>query len=67
MKPIESARPARLSAPFTLAAMRLDRALMAAKGLSSNTQRSQPCVVTGSRLITVGISLSQHKSTGEWG
>lgn len=67
MKPIEAAHPARLSAPFTLAGMRLDGALMAAKGLSSTRQRSQPCVVAGSWLITVGISLSQHKFTSEWG
>lgn len=60
MKSVESACSARLPAPFTLAGARLDKALMAAEGLSSNGQGRQPSVVAESWLVIEGISLSQQ-------
>lgn len=62
---MKSACRARLSAPFTLADTRLEKAIMAAEGLSSKKQGSQPSVVAESLLVIEGISLSQHNFRGK--
>lgn len=64
MNSMESACPARLSAPWTLAGTRLDEALMAAEGLCSNRQGRQPSVTAESCLVIEGISLSQQNFRG---
>lgn len=60
MKSVESACSTHLSAPFTLAGVRLDAALMAAEGLSSNGEGRQPSVVAERWLVIEGITLSQQ-------